>query len=375
MKEHNPKNVLLIIDHLDLGGAQNVVVEIVKYLNRNKYHPIVCNLRKESYISRRIKTMGVKVHNLCQAKYSPWALFQIIKILRQGQIDLVHTHLFKADTLGIIAAVINKIPVICHCHISDVRKDKKKWQILVDRFLGRFIDKIIFCSEVGINSNLMIKNIKTEKMKFIYNSIDLKNIVQCSSKKTAELRTKMKAGKYVVGTVARLSEQKGIKYLLEAASKIHDDNITYLIVGDGPLKDQLVGLSYKLGIQDRVVFTGFQECVFPYFCCMDIVVFPSLYEGLPIVLLEAMAMKVPIIATDVDGFKEVIKDGQTGLLVAAKDPSLLAKKITLLLGDKELALSLTQKARQTVKRFDSSKTISELEKVYGDVLNNVKNRL
>ncbi len=88
MKEHNPKNVLLIIDHLDIGGAQNVVVEIAKYLNRDKYHPIVCNLRKESYISRQIKTLGVKVHNLCQAKYNPWALFQIIKILHQEQIDL-----------------------------------------------------------------------------------------------------------------------------------------------------------------------------------------------------------------------------------------------------------------------------------------------
>ncbi len=369
------KKVLLVIDHLGVGGAQKVVVEIVKYLNRDKYHPIVCNLRNETYISREIKEMGIEVFNMCQAKYSPWALFQIIKILRQKQIDLVHTHLFKADILGIIAAIITKMPVICHCHVSDARRDKKKWQLVMDHLLRRFIDKTIFCSEESIHSNLKVKNIRTEKMKLIYNSIDLKRFNRCSTKRVAEIREKIKAKQYMVGTVARLSEEKGVKYFIEAAANINNDNITFLIVGDGPLKYQLVELSHRLCIQERVIFVGYQECIIPYLCCMDIVVFPSLYEGLPIVLLEAMAMEVPIIATDVDGFKEVIKDGQTGLLVPVKDPTRLAEKITFLLENRNLALSLAQNAREIVEHFDSPKMILQIEDVYGEVLNNVKNRL
>jgi len=176
----------------------------------------------------------------------------------------------------------------------------------------------------------------------------------------------------VVGTVARLSRQKGIEYLLHAAKTVIKQfpDITFIIAGKGPLESQLKGLSIKLGISDKVKFLGFNDDIPKLLSVIDIFVLPSLWEGMPNVVLEAMAAGKPVIATDTGGSKDIIDSGINGVLVEPKNSEALAEAILALLGDPAQRKRLGESARDKVKeRFPIDKMVSKTEQIYTKLLN------
>ena len=170
----------------------------------------------------------------------------------------------------------------------------------------------------------------------------------------------------IVGTVARLRAEKGIKYLIESAPKILEifPDTIFLIAGDGPLREELQNLASQLGIQDKVLFMGFRQDIPAVLSVIDVFVAPSETEGLGLGILEAMAIGKPIVATSVGGIIEILKDGETGYLVPAKNSQELAKRVIYMLKNEEEARCLGIKAREESRKYDINSNVKKIEEQY-----------
>jgi len=173
----------------------------------------------------------------------------------------------------------------------------------------------------------------------------------------------------VIGFAGRLVPAKGLNYLFSALKQIQDKhpNIAFLVVGDGAQRIELETLAKELKV--KTIFAGWQSDMLPYYALMDIFVLPSLFEGLPNVILEAMAMKTPVIATDVGGNPDVLSNGENGFIVPARDVSKLAFALTKLVENDDMRAKIGMKNRQKVEKdFQWSRTVEKIEKVYSEVV-------
>ena len=170
----------------------------------------------------------------------------------------------------------------------------------------------------------------------------------------------------VIGSIGRLTSEKGHRYLLEAfpavLRKFPDSKL--LLVGDGNLREKLLMRAKKLGITESVIFLGYKKDIKPLLSIMDIFVFPSLTEGFGMALLEAMAMGVPIIASKVGGIPEIIKEGETGVLVKPKSSSEIAEAIIKLLSEKEISHRMKARSKEEVRRFSVEEMVRKYENLY-----------
>jgi glycosyltransferase involved in cell wall biosynthesis len=216
------------------------------------------------------------------------------------------------------------------------------------------VDKIICVSEATKKFSVEKRGISAAKLITIPYGVDLaKYRLDKNSKKKTDLA--LKANDIVVGTVARLHPQKGHQYLITAAAEVVEryPNVRFVFVGDGILRAELERLVDNLKLKDKILFLGFRHDVDELLHTFDIFVLPSLYEGLPNVVLEAMACGKPVIATAVDGSPEAITDGVSGILVPPKDSDALSKAILHLLENKKMRVEMGKKSRKKVTDYFS----------------------
>ncbi|RLF96515.1 hypothetical protein DRN58_09650, partial [Thermococci archaeon] len=296
-------------------------------------------------------------------------LFTIVKSLKPS---LVHCRNAPSVVIyGGIATKIAGLPLVVSVHgHPDFFGDNfavRLWYILQKQS-----DKIIAVSN-DIKDALVRKGkIKPNRITVIHNGIDLTDV-----KFDTILRQKIKQKlgidntAQVIGCVGTLKLVKGHKYLIQAMPLILEKYpSTYLIlVGDGPLRNDLKRLAEKLKVRERIMFLGYRPDIPKLMNIFDIFILPSLSEGLSNVLLEAMAASKPVIATNVGGNPEVVEDGETGLLVPPKDPQKIAEAVVSLLNDEDRRIRMGKAGLRRVKeRFSISKTVREYEKVYHEVL-------
>jgi glycosyltransferase involved in cell wall biosynthesis len=167
--------------------------------------------------------------------------------------------------------------------------------------------------------------------------------------------------------VGRLDIQKGHRYFIEAASHLlsqRDEKICFVIAGDGPLKESLRQLARESGNDDAIIFTGHYSNIPLLQSMIDMQVFPSLWEGTPLTVFEAMSMKLPIVSTDVDGLGEVLKNEQNAMVVKSKNPAALAEAMGRLLDDPETAHRLSRQALEDSKKYDIQNSVNRMQEVY-----------
>jgi glycosyltransferase involved in cell wall biosynthesis len=212
------------------------------------------------------------------------------------------------------------------------------------------------------------KNVISEdKVKVVRNAVNVKYFCHKNESDLSKSELKHSEDKRVALTVARIDKLKGHKYLIEAAPFVPDT--VFLIAGDGPEKAVLEKKARDLKVADRVVFLGQRNDVPELLNACDFFVLPSLLEGLPLSVLEAMSASRPVIATDIDGINEIIIDGENGLLVPPADPKALAEKIKLLLSDKSLAARLAVSGKETIIRnFTLEKMVKEVTDIYCEII-------
>jgi glycosyltransferase involved in cell wall biosynthesis len=353
--------IIHVIDGLIIGGAQVFLVNLIKSLNKDLFELKVATIIEKGILAEGVEKVGVEVvHLQKRGKLGIGLVFRLVKFLRRERPDIVHTHLFGGDTWGRIAAILARVPVIVSTE-HNTNLDEGWAKRKVKKFLSFFTKKIVAVSEAVKNYSMSRDKIKEKKITVIDNGINLEEFSSITEKEFADPP--------VIGVVGRLETQKGHEYLFEALNMLKTTPWILWVVGDGSLKGSLERLAKDLNLRERIIFLGARRNIPEILSQMDIFVLPSLWEGLGLAVLEAAAAGKPIIASSVGGIPEIIKNGETGILVEAKNVKSLADGLEhVLLGEQE-AIMMGQRARESVKEKYSLERMTGLyEKLYKNLL-------
>ena len=370
-KSHDKKmiKVCYIITSLGKGGAERQLFELIKGINRNKFSPLVISLSEGGYWKEKIQALGIQTIGLRRKKNKEFSrLYKLIKLLRTTKADIVHTYMFSANTYGRIAAIILKVPIIISSerNISEKGKDKKGYEIIIDRFLAFFTHQII-CNSFSCSSSLTKQySIKKEKVVTIQNGIDISNY---SFNRYGSQNLSIKT----IGTVGRLEYQKNQKCFLAMAKivleKSNNMNLKFLIAGKGQLLSRLKVYAKELEIEKNVNFLGEVCQINELYKNLDIFVLTSHFEGLPNVVMEAMASSLPVVAVNVGGAQELIRENITGFLCSPDNAKELADKVDYLITNQKEAKEMGINGRDYIKNnFGINKMVQLTEETYKHLL-------
>lgn len=374
------KKLVFIIDVLGVGGAERLMVPIIANL-LGDYEIRVCvfRIKDGNPIASQILSMGIPVDYLpIYHLRDITAIPRLVRYLQKHKPHIVHTQLEFADILGNLACKFLKIPSITTIHIipPSVQKIKQRMhQKLWWNTLKYLCQRIITVSEMSQTHTIRHYGIRPEKVTTIYNGIDISPHYSKFQVKHASVKNQLNIPEnaHVLLTVAILRKQKGVQFMVRAIPDILLDypNVYYLIVGNGPHLENLEREVRELNITDKVIFTGMREDIPEILSISDIFVLPTLTEALPTVLAEAMAAKLPIVASAVGGVPEMVQDGINGILTAPGDPSLLSKACIKLLGSKGLREEMGIKGYElTTKKFNIHIQINQLNSIYNELIAN-----
>ena len=367
MSANGKINVLQVIEGLSWGGAESKLLELIACMDSDRFSTTVCSLGMGERIRDRFDQLGVKFVPLTRRRrIDPKLIWDVAKLVRQEKIDVVMTTLFYADVVGSLARAISPVKAVFSWETISAPEWLLTRRLLAYRFAMRFCTKVISVSETTAKWLVEKRGLPRNKVIVIPYGVNLK---QFSVGRDPKLKAKLGIPKAspVLGTVARLHSQKGHRYLIEAAKSIVKDfpKVRFVLVGDGDLRRELEEQVGAADLTGNFIFLGFREDVRELLKMFDIFVLPSLYEGLPNVVLEAMATGLPVVATSVDGTPELIVNGKTGYLVAAKQPQPLAAKIKALLSDTKLAQQFGRQGRKRVEEnFSLEKQVNDFQDLY-----------
>lgn len=313
-------------------------------------------------------------------------LWRTYRLLRREKFDILHVHTPIAALVGRIAGWLARVPVkIYTAHgfyfHEGMPPAKQRFHVMLEWIGARFGDFIMTVSKEDEKTALERGIARAGRVETIYNGVDTKRFDPALFPKSAQLEIRKKlllpADARVVGFVGRLVREKGIIELVRATAKVAEEipTVRLLIVGDvlksdyDAGKDEFFAEAKRLNVLDRIVFAGMVDDTRPYLAAMDVFCLPSYREGMPVSLLEAMAMARPCVATNIRGCREEIVDGECGLLVPPRDCEALARALTSLLSDPARATRLGTEARQRVlSLFDEEKVLEHQLTIYRRLL-------
>jgi glycosyltransferase involved in cell wall biosynthesis len=352
------------------SGQGTHVLSLVEGLNRERYRIIVVCPTTNLHTVERLGRAGVRVIPLPMSKIrNVRASFRLIQVLRREKVEIIHVHSQEAGIWGRIAAWVAGVPIVIYTpQTVDIRQ--KRFQALyylIERLSAAVTDMLISVNE-GDRLRLINKGvISPDKIMTISNGIEVHSFPACVDVKAKKQELGIPSEGPVIAQIGRLSEQKGPRYLLEAATlvlEMRPDTI-FLMVGEGPLREEIEDRAKELELSENLLLLGWRNDVAAIIACVDVVVLSSLWEGLPYALLEAMASGKPVVATAVNGCKELVRDGQTGLLVPPADSRALADAVLTLLDSGEMALEMGRRARQVVgKDFSLENMVGRVDELY-----------
>jgi glycosyltransferase involved in cell wall biosynthesis len=370
----NKFKVLYVFAALPVGGAEQVLVTELKGLSRELFFPLVCVISEKGPVGEMIEQMGIPVislHRMKKHQFDYGIIREIKALILQEKIVLVHTHLYDGGKYGRIAARMAKVPGIIHTAHNIYIKRRTKYH-LINRILASFTGRIIAVSEAVKESLVRYDRINRNKIQVIYNGIDLTGFDGPFSPKDIRAGLGIGAEEFVIGVIARLEEQKGHRFLLEALSQLPESPascLKILIVGDGQLRSVLEAETKKRGLSSKVFFLGTRKPITPILKALDLFLLPSLWEGFSMAILEAMAAGVPVIATRVGGAGEVIASGRDGLLIPPGDAQSLAKAIQDVLEHRDKYKEMARNGRERVRQhFSQEQHMMALQTLYLQVL-------
>ena len=366
-------NVLHIIDKLSMDGTNPSSCTVLMgdwfaSMDSERFHMSVCTLRRPDSAGSYLEDKGIKVHYLGYGKISPANITGISKLIDSERADIVHLHGYSAANFGRISARLKGIPNIVHEHA--VLKVLLH-QYIADKLLARLTDVAIAVSGNVKEFMIRSRSIPQHKIRTIGNGIQLDKYGKVDETLKQKIRHELgiKENVKIIGTVTRLREEKGNEYLIRALPMVLEQGLdfTLLVVGDGPLRSELERLTNDLGLESFVKFLGFRSDVPELLSLFDIQVIPSLTEGFPLCLAEAMAAENAVVATEVGGMKEIGRDGETVLFVPPKDPQSIGDKVIYLLNNPEVSSDISERGYKYSKVFGIENSIKYLQQEYEEL--------
>lgn len=369
--------VLYVVENTTFGGGERGFGQLSTAINKNRFQPLMA-AHPGGQLEKLAHKQGVRFFPLdMSSKFNVKTIAKLSKIIKENRINIVHSMGSRADFFARIACRnILSARVICTIAMLvegyDVSGLRKAFYKFADWYSSRYVAHYITVSEALKLSLVRKHKIPEEKVSLIYNGVELDRY-NPEKFKSSGLRQSLgiKDDYTIVGSVGRLVYQKGFRYLIEAARILHQKNfkIRVVIVGQGPEENNLKHMAETCGIINICAFMGQRFDIPQLLADFDIFVLSSVLEGLPRVVIEAMAMAKPIVATDLDGVREELVHNRTGLIVQPENPEALAETIIQLIKNKKKADQLGIEARKSARlRFDLKQTVSNVEKLYQSVL-------
>lgn len=350
-----------------MHGVKRLFAWMIPRFDEERFEVSLLSLRKKDLSEDKLEDYGFPVYYLEKGKFDPSTLPALISLLRRLEIDVVQLHGYGATTFGRAAAVYLGIPNILHEHAN--LTNTPWFQKIPDKLFDGYTDVAIAVSESTREFCIRGRLLSPKRVKKVFLGAPLEEFQPYSPEQVRGARHRLgfvDDALELFGTVTRLHESKGNRYFIEAAARVAKQlpQARFVVVGEGPLQPELEAQAERLGIGDRVVFLGFQRDVAACFAAFDLAVFPSLWEGTPLTVFECMAMRRPILSTDVDGLREVLVDGDNAIVVQPRDADALAREMLRIMGDAELRERLAQRAYETSQRFGIQAFVDTMEQLY-----------
>lgn len=367
--------LLFILTSPVRAGAEEVVLSLLSRLDRREFRlGLACPRPLFDAMASELQALDVETFQAAADSWlKPNEIEKLASCIRLFRPDIVNPHLFRSTLVAAPLAKWLGVPrVVETYHGREAwRRGVIKGSFIVDRVVSHWVDRVIAVSEAAANFLVQTKKISPGKVVVVPNGCDLSIFQPGMYKDEARREFNLDPHAPVIGVVGRLEPQKGHRFLIESFPQVVSrfPNVRLLLVGDGSLRHEIEEQAGSLGIRSNIVFTGFRTDVPRLLDAMDIVVLPSLYEGMPLAAIEAAAMAKPIIATRVDGTAEVVQDTATGCLIPPENPVALRQAILRLLHNSVEATKMGAAGRHHVlQRFDLRVQVEATAKIYREVI-------
>jgi glycosyltransferase involved in cell wall biosynthesis len=369
-----PKKVMIVIDTSILGGPGKGLFQLLRHETSGNYSYILCgfsyrNPRSTQFIDVA-RAAGCDLRLLPQRfRFDPSAIAVALKIARSEGVDLVQSHGYKSHTVALAIARRCRVPWLAMTH----GWTQEDWKILLYNRLERVLLKwadIAATVSPPLYDELLALRGPNRFSRLIMNAVDPAEIKGVEGGTVIRDRYGVPTDATVIGVFGRLSPEKGVLNGLEAFAKVHQQHPTthLMLVGDGQLSASIEARIHELGLGASVTMTGYQQQMRGYYEAIDLLMIPSLSEGLPNVLLEAMALEVPAVCTRVGAIPEVIIDGENGWLAEPGDCSDLASRLECAVSDKAQRHAMGVRARESLHpRFSPVHRAKQFVSIYDEL--------
>ena len=357
---------LQLIECSEPGGAERMLLQLA--CNLTGPYDATVGLLTSGWLEDKVKQAGLPYIMLGGAAGRDWQVIaDVVRAIRAGSISLIHAHEFYMGVIGAVVSRLTGVPLVVTIHGKNYYPDKMRRRLML-RMTAAQACGFVMVSEELKQFVCAITRVPQEDVQVIHNGVALEPFGGESH--TVDLRAQagIPQNVRVIGTVGALFPVKGQRYLIEAFRQVRTRMATahLVILGEGQEREALEHQAQQLGVRDSVHLLGFREDVLALLPQMDVVVLPSLSEGLPLALLEAMAAMRPVVVTQVGGIPEVVQDGMTGFLVPPGDAEALAAQLLRVLANPGLAAQLGAAGRDIVRaRFSHSAMLGKYQSIYG----------
>ena len=372
MSSKSRLNIMFIAPCFGYGGLEQVILSLVKKIDRKKFNPSFCTLLDpDPEMFGQLKEHDLECYVLDKGRGINASIpFKLARILVREEIDLVNAHDIGATLYAAPAALLARVRTLVHTDHSQILTKRRYMP------LYRLIFKSSVTHSITVSRDLeryLLANfgLKQDRVTTIPNAIDVARFSAIRDISYLYDELGILDHEVVIGSIGRLTKQKGMGFLLRAFKKVSSrhPHARLVIVGDGDLRSNLGFLARRLGILDKVVFTGIRRDVPELLQLFDVFVLPSLWEGQPITIMEALAAGRPIIAADVGGNAEILDGGAYGYIVPPGDPDALAESIIMFLADRPYAEQLARKGKIHAEEHLSNEVmVGRYEEVFSSVL-------
>ena len=349
------------------AGAEAQLAILLRSLAKLADLEVSAILFNAGWLARELHDAGVRTHVILEAERNPLSILrELSDYFRRNQVDVLHTHKYKDNILAALASVGHGVPYrVRTVHgapepFAGLQSFKMTVYGGLDSVVNRWVVDRLLAVSFALRERL-VERFGIDKVTCVHNAVDLARIRVTTDLLNLRKELGVDQHDFVIGTMGRLHPVKGLDVFLRAARiiKDHGKRAKFIIAGDGPLRGQLQALAQQSGLAREVMFLGHRSDGNNILGLMDLFVLPSLSEGIPLVLLEALALARPVVATAVGGIPEVVEHEISGLLVTAGDHDDLAKACLTVMDDPALAQSLGHAGRKRVEEAFSADVMAE----------------
>ena len=371
--------ILHVIDSLDLGGAQVVLWNLLRHADRERYEPEAACMHGRGVFWERIAATGVPVHSLSPHRLLPLYVPALAALILRRRYEIIHCHLLAANLIAKpLAALLGVRVRINHDHCNDKVADPLGWVVAADAWTNRLSTHICAVSESTRRFLVTHEGVPEERATTIPNGIDLALFQpRPDARADARKRWALPEDAFVIAGIGRLIYQKNFALFLDVAAGVlkRHPRAFFVLAGTGPDETALRAQAAQLGIAERVRFLGYVGEMTALYPALDLLLLTSRYEGLPITILEAMAVGIPIVASRLDGVQEVLRDGEDSALVAEGERDGFVARVDELIAQPALARRYADAALAKVRAHHSAEAMTRaVEAVYARCLGDASSR-